>query len=223
MTTNDKTSFLLKSYGYLWLLYILFGLVIGILSIWFPDIINKDYEQTAILDMAENNPFQLFVLACIFAPIVEELMFRTLIKPSHSDLILFICAWPVFIGAGYLPESIHWLLRLAFSGVLLFSAHYILKQLIPEEKTAYVRSKLSKYVLPVFIVTAVTFGLVHISNYVDGFTFNLALVILVIPQIIAGIMLGWVKLKTREIGWPMLLHFMNNLVPVSIIILGNAV
>lgn len=172
--------------------------------------------------MAKNNPFQLFILACVFAPIVEEMMFRTLIKPSHSDLILFICAWPVFLGAGYLPESIHWLLRLAFSGIVLFTAHYILKQLITEEKTTYIRSNLSKYVLPVFIATAITFGLVHILNYVDGFTFNLALVILVIPQIIAGVMLGWVKLKTREIGWPMLLHFMNNIVPVSIIIMSNS-
>lgn len=222
MTTNEKSSFLLKSYGYLWLLYILFGLTLGILSIWFPDIINREYEQTAILDMAKNNPFQLFILACVFAPIVEEMMFRTLIKPSHSDLILFICAWPVFLGAGYLPESIHWLLRLAFSGIVLFTAHYILKQLIPKVNTAYIRSKLSKYLLPVFIATAITFGLVHIRNYVDGFTFNLALVILVIPQIIAGVMLGWVKLKTREIGWPMLLHFMNNIVPVSIIIMSNS-
>lgn len=222
MTTNQKTSFLLKSYGYLWLLYISFGIVLGVLSIWFPEILNKKYEQTAILDMAETNPFQLFVLACVFAPIVEEMMFRTLIKPSHSDLILFICSWPVFLGAGFLPDSLHWFIRLAFSGVVLFTTHYILKQIIPEDRTAFIRTKLSQFAIPVLLVTAIIFGLVHISNYVDSFTFNLALVILVIPQIIAGIMLGWTKLKTREIGWPMLLHFMNNIVPVSIIILSSS-
>lgn len=219
MTTPQKTAFLLKSYGNLWLLYIVLALILGVLSIWFPDIINKEYEQTAILEMAQTNPFQLFVMACVFAPIVEEMMFRTLIKPSHSDLILFLCSWPIFLGARYLPESIHWLIRLSFSGVLLFTAHYILKQLITTSATQCIRTKLSQFVIPVLIVTAFIFGLVHISNYIDGYGLNLALIILIIPQVIAGFILGWVKRRNKEIGWPMILHFMNNLVPVVILIL----
>ncbi len=222
MTTNEKTTFLLKSYGNLWLLYIFFGIIIGVLSIWFPEVLNKEYEQTAILDMAQNNPLKLIIMACIFAPIVEEMMFRTLIVPSHSDLILFICAWPVFLGAGFLPESIHWTIGLGFSAVLLFTTHAVLKQLIPAVKTDFLRSKLSKYVLPVLILSSVLFGLVHISNYVNSFTFNIALVLLVIPQIIAGFILGWVKKKNTHLVWPMILHFMNNIVPVSIIILSNS-
>ena len=220
---SEKTTFLLKSYGNLWVLYIFFGIIIGVLSIWFPEILNKEYEQTAILDMAQNNPFKLFVMACIFAPIVEEMMFRTLIEPSHADLILFICAWPVFLGAGFLPESIHWAIRLGFSGVVLFTTYTIIKQLIPKEKTAYVRSQLSKYVLPILISSSILFGLVHISNYVTDFTINAALVLLVIPQIIAGFMLGWVKRNNTHITWPMGLHFMNNVVPVTIIILTKSV
>lgn len=221
MTHNEKTTFLVKSYGNLWLLYILFGIIIAILSVWFPEVLNKEYEQTAILDMAQNNPIKLLIMACVFAPIVEEMMFRTLIKPSHSDLILCICSWPVFLGAGFLPESIHWAIRLGFSGILLFTTHAVLKQLIPAEKTAYLRSKLSTYVLPVLIVSSIFFGLVHISNYVDSFTFNATLVLLVVPQVIAGFILGWVKKKNEGLVWPIILHFMNNIVPVSIIILSS--
>ncbi len=220
--TSEKTTFLLKAYGNLWLLYILFGVIIGVLNIWFPEILNKEYEQTAILDMAQNNPIKLIIMACIFAPIVEEMMFRTLIEPSHSDLILFICSWPVFLGAGFLPESIHWAIRLGFSGVVLFTTYTILKQLIATEKTAYLRSQLSKYVLPILITSSLLFGLVHISNYVDSFTFNAALVLLVVPQVIAGFILGWVKKKNIDLVWPMILHFMNNIVPVSIIILSSS-
>lgn len=223
MTTNEKSSYLLKSYGYLWLLYISFGILIALIAHWYPDLLNPEYEQTAIIEMAKTNPFQLFVLACIFAPIVEEMMFRTLIKPSHSDLILFICSWPVFLGSGYLPVDIHWLLRLAFSGVALFAMHYIVKQLIPENSTAFIRQKLSKYVLAVLVITSILFGLVHISNYVTEFTFNIALLILVIPQIIAGFMLGIVKQKTEGLGWSMGLHFMNNIVPVVIVIFSSSI
>lgn len=219
MTTDKKSSFLLKSYVYLWLLYIAYGISLGILSVWFPEIINKEYEQTAIMDMARNNPFQLFILACIFAPIVEEMMFRTLIKPSHSDLILCICSWPIFLGIRLLPESAHWLINLAFSGVLLFTIHTLLKQLIPENKTVFIRQKISQFAVPILIMTSLIFGLVHISNYVDNGTFTIALIILIIPQVIAGFMLGIVKLKNKGIGWPMILHFMNNLVPVLILIL----
>ena len=222
MSPNEKASLLLRTYGYLWLLYIVFGISIAILSKWYPELTNSEYKQTQIIEMAKSNPFHLLILACIFAPFVEEMMFRTLIAPSHSDLILFICSWPVFLGAGYLPEDIHWILRLAFSGVVLFSTYYILKQLIPEEVTTTIRNKLSQFVIPVLVLTAVVFGLVHISNYVTQFTFNITLVILIIPQVIAGFMLGWLKLKTKNLGWSIGLHFMNNIVPVMLIIFGNA-
>lgn len=221
MTSNQKSNVLLKSYGYLWLLYIGFAIVLGIASYWYPDLLNPQYEQTAIIEMAQSNPFQLFLLACVFAPIVEEMMFRTLIAPSHSDLILFVCAWTVFLGASHLPDSIHWLVKFGFSMILLFTCHTILKQLIPERHTAIIRHKLSQFVLPILIASAILFGLVHISNYVTSFTVNLSLLILVIPQIIAGFMLGWIKRVNHHISWPMALHFMNNVVPVLIIIISN--
>ncbi len=222
MTSNQKSSFLLKSYGYLWLWYIGFGILLGLLSNWFPDLINTEYKQTAIIEMAKSNPLQLFVLACVFAPIVEEMMFRTLINPSHSDLILFICSWFVFLSAPYLPATIHWLIKFGFSMVVLFVLHTMLKQLIPEELTSGIRKTLSQFVTPILIISAILFGLVHISNYVTDFTVNTSLLILVIPQIIAGFMLGWVKRTNTDITWSMGLHFMNNVVPVAIIIFGSS-
>lgn len=222
MTLHQKSSVLLKSYGYLWLFYISFGILIAIISNWFPDIINSKYQQTELIEMAKSNPFKLFVLACIFAPIIEEMMFRTLIKPSHSDIILCGCSWLIFIGGVYIPTSINWLLKIGFLGVLLFTMHTILKQFISEQFTLSLRKKLSQYFIPVFVISSIVFGLIHISNYVTDFSFNTQLFVLVIPQIIAGFVLGWVKQKNTEITWSMGLHFMNNLVPVIIIILSNS-
>ncbi len=221
MTANQKISFLLKSYKNLWLLYIAFGILISIIHYWFPSVIDPKYKQTAIMEMAKSNPLQLFILACIFAPIIEEMMFRTLIKPSHSDLILFVCSWFIFIGAASIFGSLHWLLKFIFSLTLLYSLHTIFKQLIPQKYTVKLRKKLSQSIHPILITSAILFGLVHINNYVSDFTFNIHLLILIIPQIIAGIMLGWMKNKNTYITWCVGLHFMNNIVPVTIIILGN--
>ncbi len=221
MTIQQKSSFLLKSYGNLWLLYIAFSILISIITYWFPNIIDSQYKQTDIIEMAKSNPFQLFMLACILAPIVEEMMFRTLIKPSHSDLILFVCSWIIFIGGAFFSNTLYWFLKFIFSLILLYSLHTILKQLIPEEQTVKLRNILSQFTLPILIISAIIFGLVHISNYVTDVTFNIHLLILVIPQIIAGFVLGIVKKKNKNLAWPIGLHFMNNIVPVTIIILGN--
>lgn len=222
MTLNDKSSFLLKSYGYLWLFYISFGILIVFLNIWFPELTQNEYQQTEIMEMAKSHPFKLFVMACLFAPILEEMLFRTLIKPSHADLILFSCSWPVFIGSSFLPDSIHWLLRLLFTIIVIFTLYTILIQLIPAAHTVYLRKKLTQLVIPILIISSLLFGLVHISNYVIDFTINAALILLVTPQIIAGCILGWVKHHNTHIAWSMGLHFMNNVVPVAILVLTKA-
>lgn len=219
MTSSQKTRLLFITYARLWGLYILFFLAMGILSIWLPELKDNDYEQTAIKELLQNNPLKLFVLACIFAPIVEEMMFRTLIVPSHADIILFISSWPVFIGLRFLPKDVHWIVLLAFGAIVLFTLYYILKQLIPPERTQRIQTFLHKHTLVVLVCASLIFGLVHINNYVDTFTLNLALFMLIIPRILSGYMMGWIKIKNQGLIWAMGLHFLNNAFVVAIGIL----
>ncbi len=219
MTSSQKTLLLFKTFFSMWGLYILFFITIGILSVWIPELKAGGYEDTTLKELSQNNPFKLFILACIFAPIVEEMMFRTLIQPSHNHLILFICSWPVFIGLRFLPRDIHWGVILAFAAVLLFVLFYILKHLITESMTQRLRAFLHKYVTLVLIVVSLIFGLVHINNYVDNFVINLALITLIVPRIISGFLMGWIKIKNEGLIWSMGLHFMNNAFVVGIIIL----
>lgn len=161
-------------------------------------------------ELLKDNPLKLFVLAVIFAPIIEEMMFRTLIKPSHSDIILLLCSWPLFYANRFIPADVHWMIKLGFIAVFLFTIFTLLKQLIPDAYTARIRRFLEKHTTAVLIVSSLIFGLVHINNYVDGFVINAALIALIIPRIISGFMMGITKIKNDHIVWPMALHAMNN-------------
>ncbi|WP_339848584.1 CPBP family intramembrane glutamic endopeptidase [uncultured Dokdonia sp.] len=172
-------------------------------------------------ELLKNNPLKLFVLAVIFAPIIEEMMFRTLIKPSHSDIILLLCSWPLFYSNKFIPADVHWVIKLGFIAIFLFTVFTILKQLIPEQRTLKLRNFLSRHAMVVLIVSSLLFGMVHINNYVDTFALNAALIALIIPRIISGFMMGLLKIKNENIAWPMALHAMNNGFVIIILIFSK--
>ena len=62
----------------------------------------------------------------------------------------------------------------------------------------------------VWILTAFIFGMVHISNYVDGFQIDLLLFLMIIPRIIAGFFFGKIKIENKSMAWPIAMHAMNN-------------
>ncbi len=221
MTSSQKTRLLFKTFFRMWGLYILFFITLGVLTRWIPELNAEAYEDATLKKLVQENPFKLFILACVFAPIVEEMMFRTLIKPTHTDILLFICSWPVFIGLRFLPRDIHWGIILAFGATVLFVLFYILKHLITETTTQRLRTFLHTYKTLILIIVSVVFGLVHIGNYVDDFVINLALLVLIVPRIISGFMMGWIKIKNQGLVWSMGLHFMNNAFVVGIILLAS--
>ncbi len=221
LVTNNKLSKLLKYYSILWGLYILFFILLGFAKSHWPELLENEYEQKFLQEMLKKNPLKIFVLGVIFAPIIEEMMFRTLIKPSHDDLILFICSWPIFFINKFLPVDVYWIIKLSFTAILIFTLFYILRHLITEQQTAHLRKILTKYYMPVLIVSSLIFGIVHINNYVEDFIINATLISLIIPRIISGTMMGLIKIKNKHIGWSMGLHALNNGVVLVILILSQ--
>ena len=220
MTASLKTKRLFGYYIKLWGLYIIFFIAAAILTSIYPELAPEKYKQDSLILLAKENPLQLFVLAVIFAPIIEEMMFRTLIKPSHTDIILLLCSWPLFYINGFLPNDVHWLLKIGFIALCLVLQFYVVHQLIPAERTVKLRAFLTKHYIPVLIVSSLLFGLVHINNYVDGFMINAALVLLIVPRILSGFMMGMIKIKNEVLAWSMGLHAMNNGFVVGIMILA---
>lgn len=162
------------------------------------------------MELLTNKPVKAFFTIVVMAPIIEEMMFRSLVRPTHLDIVLFMSVWPVIFLVNFVPLDVHWAMKFAFTTLFLFAVAYIFAQLIPAEKTFKLRCWLKKYKYLVLIVSALIFGFVHISNYVEGFMLNLPLFLLIFPRILAGFMLGWIKIRNGALPWAMALHAMNN-------------
>ncbi len=185
-------------------------MLLGGLNEFFPQLDFDKYEQTEIFEMMTDNPVLFFILAVIIAPILEESLFRSLIKPSKNEILIFCCSWLFFFGLFFIPVEANIFLKyglLILSGFIIF---LFLKSAIPEKLLSKIQCFLTKYYRVVWVVSAIIFGYVHVWNYVSNFEFNLILFFLIFPRIIAGYFFGRLKVQNKELYWPILLHAINN-------------
>ncbi len=190
--------------------YFLFFMGMGILNTIFPELDFDRYQQTEIYEMMTNNPLVFFILAVIIAPIIEECLFRSLIKPSQNEILVFICSWILFISLPFIPAKANLILKYSLLLLSVFIIFLFLKSIIPEKKMKKMQYYLHKYYRSIWMLSALIFGYVHVWNYVSGFEFNFILFILIFPRIIAGYFFGRLKVQNQQLYWPILLHAMNN-------------
>ena len=197
------------------LCYFLFFIALRILDVFVFDLDLDKYEQMEILKILKENPLKFIFLAAIAAPIIEESIFRSILKPTATSLKIFICAILYIIGIIFIPEEAHWVLKYILLFGVLFLIYYSLGELIPKTFFRQACYWLHRYYLLIWILGSIIFGFVHIYNYVDTFQLDLVLFLMIFPRIIAGFFFGKIKLENKGMIWPILLHSMNN----SIVIL----
>ncbi|HSI70048.1 MAG TPA: CPBP family glutamic-type intramembrane protease [Gillisia sp.] len=207
---KHKIINLLRNYGWMLACYFLFFIAIGLLQVLFPHYNFTEYQQNDINRMLLENPLQFFLLAVIIAPVLEEGMFRTLIKPSTNELIFFFSCWLVVLITSFIPVDVYWAVKFGFLLVFLIFSFVVLRELIPLPWQWKLCSWLKKYHLLIWAITSVLFGMIHIYNYVEGFELNFVLFLLIFPRIIAGVFFGKVKIENRSLLWPIALHAINN-------------
>ncbi len=190
--------------------YFVFFAVLGILQVIFPNLDFLKYQQTELNALLSAEPWKFILLAVIIAPVLEEGMFRTLIKPSPNEFIFFLCSW-ILVGAAILvPVDVHWALKFGFLLLFIILIYFFLKELIPRALQYKACSFLNRNYVVIWMITAVIFGLVHISNYVDGFQIDILLFLMIVPRIIAGFYFGKIKIENKSMVWPIAMHAMNN-------------
>lgn len=190
--------------------YFVFFAILAILQIVFPNLDFLKYQQADMNALMSENPWKFILLAVVIAPILEEGMFRTLIKPSPNEFIFFLCSWILVIAAIFIPVDVHWALKFGFLLLFITLVYFFLKELIPRSFQYKACSFLNRNYISIWMSTAVVFGLVHISNYVDGFRLDFLLFLMIVPRIIAGFYFGKVKIENRSMVWPIAMHAMNN-------------
>ena len=190
--------------------YVLFFIALGLLSIIFPGLDLDSYQQTDLNRLLEESPIKLIILAVVLAPLIEEGMFRALIKPSRNELIFFLCIWLFVLTLAIIPENVNWMIKYGFLLLFFILSFIFLREFIPTSWQKSMCRFLSNYYKWIWAITAVIFGMVHIFNYVEGFELNFVLVLLIFPRIIAGYFFGKIKVENKGLVWPIAMHAMNN-------------
>src|SRR5690606_11292128 len=158
----------------------------------------------------EESPLKLVILAVVLAPLIEEGMFRSLIKPSRNELIFFLCIWLFVFVLVFIPEDVNWMIKYGFLLLFFILSFIFLREFIPRSWQKIMCRFLSRYYKVIWMITAVIFGMVHIFNYVEGFELNFVLMLLIFPRIIAGYFFGKIKVENKGLIWPIAMHAMNN-------------
>lgn len=215
---SEKIKNLIRNFGWMLACYFIFFLALGLVNTFFPEFDMERYQQSDLNRLMKENPLQLVLLAVVFAPIIEEGMFRTIIRPTPNELIFFLCSWLLLMELILFPEYVHWGLKFLFLLLLFIITFLFLKEIIPYRLQILVCIYLRHHYKFVWGLTALIFGLVHIFNYVDAFEINLVLFLLIVPRIIAGYFFGKIKIENRNLIWPVAMHAMNNSAVLLIVI-----
>ncbi|HEY9183802.1 MAG TPA: CPBP family intramembrane glutamic endopeptidase [Salegentibacter sp.] len=217
---SPKTRNLFRNYWLMLGTYFLFFFLLGFLTTVMPSIDLQKYQQTELFNFMNESPLAFVFMAVLVAPVLEESLFRSLIKPSFTEIYIFICAVLSFIALAFIPEEANSILKY---GLLLLSAFLLFlffSSLKPGRFLRIFRIFLYRNYKLFWILTALLFGMVHVWNYVEGWHFDLILLILIFPRIIAGYFFGKIKIENQSLLWPILLHAMNNGVVVFFLIPG---
>ncbi len=141
----------------------------------------------------EMEPAFIFFFAVILAPIFEEIMFRLILKFRSNFLIL----WSVQLLTLLQKDKKRPLLKL----------------------TRKVWDKFYKWI---FYLITLAFGLMHILNFEPSLNIVLLAPILVAPQILIGINLGYIRIRFGLI-WSILFHASHNGVLMTIALLTGEI
>ncbi len=174
----------------------------------------------AVNQFAMNGNFwTVLFLGALVAPLIEELTFRLPLRFSPTNLALsgFFALRIIasYISRQYFPnENIFlysWIIPLIFAVVLFSLCH-------SSQWKTWITGWYAHNFSIFFYALTLLFGLLHITNYSDVHNILLIIVLLGIPQVIVGIVLGYIRI-TYGFGYGLIMHGLYNaflLVPASL-------
>ena len=168
-------------------------------------------DSNNLLDSAEGLPvWYLPFAAVVMAPLLEESIFRLPLRAFWINL--FIAAALISLGALGAVSNPSMLAALLAGGVII--AIYAKDK---GSRLNTLQNLYNRYSRFIFYAIAILFGTAHIANY-DPEVWRF-LPILVLPQVVIGLLLGFVRLR-YGLNWAILLHALHNgclLLPVFLI------
>lgn len=140
-----------------------------------------DPDNHKIMDMIKSYPVVLLlVLTVVFGPLIEELIFRLYLRYKDNYALRFLISIVSLTGVRNEQKA----------------------------ETFFISLWKKRYKF-IFYFSAVIFGLIHISNFEFSYTILLLSPILVAPQIILGLIIGYSRVRNGFVSG-LLLHSLHN-------------
>ncbi|MDY8138931.1 type II CAAX prenyl endopeptidase Rce1 family protein [Aquimarina sp. 2201CG5-10] len=219
--SKNNTSKLKKLFLYFAIIVIFIIVWVGVqklISNYFPTIDFSLYEDRQNSNAFKKNILESFLSLVIIMPILEELVFRSLIKPQKDDIPLFISGLSSFVMLFVLKPYLDWYYIYPIIIILFAIIFFILKNYGYKSLTLYrLKESLEKKntTTLVLVITSLLFGLSHALNYGNISAINITIILLTVPRIFSGFIYGIFK-KKHGIHWSIGLHSFRNFLPFLI-------
>lgn len=168
----------------------------------------------------ENSTYSTNIVATMLktvflAPILEEFVFRSLIKPNDKSIAIFFSGLAGLILYIFLGDILNPYILIA----IVLTAVITTYALVINRGQKYINDLLlnafNKNYIVILIITSIIFGLLHSFNYASLTEINTAVLLLVFPRIVTGFLYGIFKIR-NGLRWSIALHIMKNLIAVLI-------
>ncbi len=207
----------LRLIGQLWWAKAKIGFSLAILAAIVQMIVAR-YTHLSFDHSLHLNGWGLVLAVVVLAPLLEESLFRGMLKPTVGRLVLvaflitFYVAghtmdgWAMYHTA-YLPLALGSLVGVPGLIYALFRS---------PRRLARLQQFWQRHFGLIFYLVAISFGLVHLSNFHHLTVWHYLLApVLTLPQLFSGFYLGYVRMR-YGIWYSIALHALWNAVPASL-------
>jgi len=208
----------------LWSFFMALIVIIAIIISISLSFFSYDLQSHKVVEFFTDQPIIIFILfAYIWAPIVEEIIFRLWFKYSPwkiaipiSFILILIFNALRFYYSEFFQFIPWWFFNLrSLTGittviifVLIFS--FILKTIFEKYlKTKIADKFFDKYFIYIFYSSTIIFGASHIFNFNQFWQLWFLIPLLVMPQLILSAGLGYIRMR-YGFSWSMITHFLDN-------------
>lgn len=191
----------LKQLGYSYLIVISIIIIYNILQHIYPNYLQDIFETRNSFNskISDQSHYLKFLLLVIYAPLIEEMIFRFGITKKRYKLYILILASFLYI---IIPLT---------NGKFLFSTAILIYPIIQVTLFKFLKGK-PYYLKLSIVVSAIYFGLIHIFNFNhDLMDSIISYAIMIIPLMVFGYTFGNLRV-TLGIKYAILAHMVLNFI-----------
>lgn len=198
----------------------LFSLIVEFLlnlftnSAWLRNFLQIDPNVTFEKETFDKGILYGILTIGVIAPIAEELLFRSYLKNFIWNSFIFPINIGFIFGVLYKVSANKGILILISSVLILSCTSYLaIKKSIKINNKIYQFYKERYWIY--FYLSALSFALLHLSNYKIQNFIPFFSILLILPLIFAGVLLGYIRI-TMGLKWSIYFHSLHNLIYVLI-------